>query len=795
MICDRLEADDRINTGFFKGNTTSHHNRTRFDLPTRLRGTTNMKLQASLLLLLALLNLRDASAANTGDASTFNPHRISFADLSKLNASFGRESAFLDALSDVGLVSIRDVPGYAALKDRALASLHACVLASSAPATVFADGTRRRSLATRTVPGPGGAQSIFPSGTADPACSTFAEASDALRSVVSDVTEAFGVAVADELELDMGTDGSSASNSPLLSTKDGAYSFDTFADIVKNGEHLEHFHSYQQAESTSLRSNKKGHQDTIDLHVDQGLFIVFTPGMLVDTEAGQLHDSPTTGFYIETKDGTVVEASFHADDIVVMLGDGVDQYVNPGNRSARKLRATPHALSMPDHSEQEARVWHGRMILPPPGALHPKHDTTFDDLRRLTIDASLGANGSEREFLDVGCSSPSNSVRHLQGGEETLCEKDSVFCWHRCMAGADYDISEEICGAQGLELKCINPREQVYIKGHGDYYPACTNSVVNATEYPTLPTFPRTDEICEPQFSAFASSLGTIISPKQSTGDAADGTDTSTAVPSRSSYDHVFDLKTAKFMWSIVDGKVVGRLAYNGIFGYLAIGLAGPPGSKHNGMNDAPIIMALPGGNYTAKYGLDLSLGPQINEHHIHPSGSSFRHWASPLEGRDTSSYSVETTDCFTAISFETDSISDQYFNVTGTDELIWAANSEDFFAGHHGKTDRAKFTINWVTGEGKIAKTPCKPWDAACLEKEKAETGGHDSGETDSHGSEYGSDHGSGETHHDSHGEEDTHSHGHDAEESVSEPSPAAGLRAGITSTVGLLALGMAFA
>jgi hypothetical protein len=65
-------------------------------------------------------------------------------------------------------------------------------------------------------------------------------------------------------------------NYPIMSSRDGTFSFDTFHDVVVNGEHLEHFHSYQRLEHKDAASGVE--KKTIDMHTDLGMFIAFTPG-------------------------------------------------------------------------------------------------------------------------------------------------------------------------------------------------------------------------------------------------------------------------------------------------------------------------------------------------------------------------------------------------------------------------------------------------------------------------------------------------------------------------------------
>ena len=121
--------------------------------------------------------------------------------------------------------------------------------------------------------------------------------------------------------------------------------------------------------------------------------------------------------------------------------------------------------------------------------------------------------------------------------------------------------------------------------------------------------------------------------------------------------------------------------------------------------------MALPGGNYSAYSGLDLTLDPTVEEYVIDPTETAFRHWMTPVTatGRGStgvSTYNVESNDCFTALSFKTSTIHTIDFNLTGSDELIWAANGRDYYVGYHGNA-RGRFAIHWPTGEVTVADSP----------------------------------------------------------------------------------------
>jgi len=636
--------------------------------------------------LYSIISLLPDNIISISEIEFHHPQKISYETLldEDLFHNSGSRDTFLDALTEYGIISVKNIPGYDSYKNMALQSLHQCALESSiAKEHVFSDGTIRRTFASNTIPGRGGQQKINHKKYESNACKKFAESSDLLRNSVAEGILAFS----------MGLNSILDTATPILSTEDGSYDFEDVMDMIESGEHLEHFHSYERGmydDSVNINDS------TIDLHTDQGLFIVFAPALLVPTSSTEMENvvSSKKDFYIQLQDGSVSFVEFDDDDLVFMLGDGVNQLINPMVKNKDvKLRATPHGLVMSEVNK--ARVWYGRMVLPPTDAVHPEHKLTFGYLRHRMIEESLSGDSNQKEMLGIGCSG--HSVARQM--EENVCAEGTTYCWHRCMEHADYNISTDICRERNLQLQCINPREQVYISGHGDFYPACSNSTENATEYPTLPGYSvyMDENKCGiEEWEDFSSTEG---------------------------YEHMFDRlgdnrgnrgywegaeskggNVTKFMWNVVDDKIQGKLVFNGLFGYLAMGFAHPEGNK-NGMNGASIIMAIPGGNYSAKFGLDLGMESSVNEYVIDLYGSSFRHWSDPLPGRDTSTYAVQETECFTALTFETNNINNIKFNISGTDDMIWAGNKVDSFCGSHGRGqdgrgDRDRFVVEWKTGK-----------------------------------------------------------------------------------------------
>lgn len=303
----------------------------------------------------------------TAEVADFTPEHVSYEYLTSgaASSSSSRGEPLLDALSSEGLVSISGIPDFADVKKSVMSWLHACIMDQGIDAkhvleTIEKDGTIRRTFASKTLPDDEGRKDFMLKDSADdelsPSCIKFSENLDDFRSRVGQVTKVF----AERLTSEMGA----SYEMPIMSTEDSIESFQTIADVVASGEHLEHFHSYQKVEKPrkdqqSLRSR----EETIDLHTDQGFFIAFAPGLMVT----HMDDKPdlntplyeSEGFYIEKSDGSRAHVRFTSeDDLIFMIGDGANQYINPKIKNSRTLRATPHSVKLLAHSENISRSWY-----------------------------------------------------------------------------------------------------------------------------------------------------------------------------------------------------------------------------------------------------------------------------------------------------------------------------------------------------------------------------------------------------------------------------------------------------
>ena len=651
-----------------------------------------MRISLTYILILAVQSCTEAS---TETQAEFRPDRVTYdilsSDPSTGTATPSAYEPLLDALSTEGLVSVTDIPGFAPLKRSLMKWLHTCIMDQGSDADnvlemVQKDGTIRRSFASVTVPGPGGDQDFTLTAeegqSLSPACHEFSKNLKEFRGLVADTTAMFSKRLHAEM--------STLYKMPLMDTVDGSQSFHTLEDVVSSGEHLEHFHSYQKIhKSPSLLRSEK--DETIELHTDQGFFIAFAPGLMVSHADNVPDNTPlweTEGFFIEKRDGTRAHVKFDSqDDLIFMMGDGVNQYINPkmkehSSAQMRTLRATPHSVILPAHDENLSRVWYGRMILPPKDAHSNNDGKSYGEVRSLftTSEVKPGSLGCSSQGEIRSLAEDHSGHNHNHGEHVGKCEEGSLWCWVRCMDLSTYNA--DTCDDQNLQLQCINPRDQ-FSNGddHGDFYPGCSNTTTPDAPYDPLDNYPRNDTTCtDAEWENFST---------------ADG------------YDHSFDLTSAKLMWTVKNEKIHGRLAYNGLHGWLALGFANlAENAGHNGMNGANILMSIPGDDYDAATGFDFTKNTSVAEYVIHEKASSFRHWKDPVvNSSSTVIASVNEHECFTYIDFEADGFNGQAFNTNGTDIMIWGANGKDKFAGYHGRSDRAKMSVEWSTGSVKILK------------------------------------------------------------------------------------------
>lgn len=359
----------------------------------------------------------------------FEPLTLSFKSFQE-EAIFPSE-AFERALSQDGLVAVRDIPGFDELKRIVVRSADQCKT-SRANAT-FNDGTLRYSLAAASNETTRGIFNVRPD-----ECPEFEKYNTQFRDIVTRSLDSFTSKVSQSFK----------PSEPLLTV--GSRVLHTVAELIKSADVLEQFHSFVPSDHASTRSEL-----TLEWHTDGGLLLVFTPAQMEDLSAG--------GFMIR-KEGVAQEVKFDPSvDLVFMFGDGVQRLVNP--KLPTRLSSTVHALKTPT----SRRWWYGRMMLPPGDALHTS-GLTYREVRNRVISSSYD------EVLEMGCSS--TLLRPLAVGARALlqnCAVNQTLCWAVCT-----DIPTKIlndCAALGQTPQCND---------HGDGFYPCVNKTFAPSSPPTV---------------------------------------------------------------------------------------------------------------------------------------------------------------------------------------------------------------------------------------------------------------------------------------------------------------------
>lgn len=173
---------------------------------------------------LALTFSFKVSSSFASDTQLFTPLRLSHESLTSV--SF--DTHLLDALTTDGIVSITNIPGFNDVKRNLMTHLHSCMLDMENNENLFKssynDGTIRRTMASVTIPGPGGARP-FDYDAKSLNCQAFSKDLELFRKMVDSTTDMF----ASRVSMDMG----SALKVPLMNTEDGEYSFDDFKDVAR----------------------------------------------------------------------------------------------------------------------------------------------------------------------------------------------------------------------------------------------------------------------------------------------------------------------------------------------------------------------------------------------------------------------------------------------------------------------------------------------------------------------------------------------------------------------------------
>lgn len=357
--------------------------------------------------------------------SGFVPHKVSLSNL-ELKTDDAK-SAILTGLEEVGLITINEIPNFEEIRQNILRSSAACLTQSKDESNKleFGDKSKRYSMGIETNEGVSNGLKLDLS---IQECVEFNELQEQFRALVSDITTKFSDLLDESLELN-------DKKNRLLFDTDTMEAATSISQIVSEGTHLEHFHLYEK--KTTL-NDLYATDFTRRLHTDQGLFIVLSPALTLNSETTSDH-----GFFIQLKNGEIVQPDFGKNkaELVFMIGDGYSQWISP--KTKVQFRATPHAVIMPYNANGlSKRSWYGRMILPKHSMFLEAQQQTFSQLKNKMT------SQNENDVTSAKFSACSNG---LVLGDRLLqsCGDDELFCWLECVPLNVFGCSDtevESCG-------------------------------------------------------------------------------------------------------------------------------------------------------------------------------------------------------------------------------------------------------------------------------------------------------------------------------------------------------------
>ncbi|TYZ61119.1 hypothetical protein PybrP1_005095 [[Pythium] brassicae (nom. inval.)] len=350
-------------------------------------------------------------------------------DFPALATSATERAALLSAMQADGILALRNVPGYAPLRAKYLATAAACAVTARDHNAEFllhrqlADGTERYTISTES------GRKLGDAGDETLAhcpgyLAVYREFSGLVEAAVAGVGTALDATRA--LHLATGT------GEPL-----------TARELMEESVHLDHFHAYQAAASG------RGHalddvQLSLEMHTDNGLLIAMSAPEYFDVAAsGEVRARQTrredAGLFIQTAAGETVRPVLVADELVLMLGSGADQWVTarPALRPVVHGMRFPHALSYADDATAHKllRAWFGKMVLLNADHVMQNTGMSFGEYANRTTRYLLEA-GADLDFAAAACP----PTRRLQASDTKCMTKTCTL-----KAGADATGMPESC--------------------------------------------------------------------------------------------------------------------------------------------------------------------------------------------------------------------------------------------------------------------------------------------------------------------------------------------------------------
>lgn len=438
----------------------------------------------------ALLSLSLALAAAVCAAESPADYAVPSVNYAQLSgdASNAYNRELLRALQKDGILALRNVPRYAELREKYLETAAACAVTASTDGAEFLlhrklrDGTNRYTISMESGRKLGdamenGGEEVLAR------CPEYQTVYEQFSAVVESAVANVGSALDATQEFQVVVEGGAAT---MLARK-----------LMDESVHLDHFHAYEAVADLDSATRRLSEEDdvtsdlSLEMHTDNGLMIAMSAPEYFDVAAsGEVSAKQTrsedAGLLIQTADGEIVAPLLRADELVLMLGSGIDQWIetSPPLRPVLHGMRYPRGLSYADGSDANEhhkllRAWFGKMVLLEPFQVMANTGMTYGEYANQTTRYLLESVDDQDAFAAVACpphrqlvasdsscslkvctakSSTSESAltyscqvtcNHDSTSDAALCEEycdcedateSGTTCWMLCVANLDSDV-------------------------------------------------------------------------------------------------------------------------------------------------------------------------------------------------------------------------------------------------------------------------------------------------------------------------------------------------------------------
>lgn len=294
--------------------------------------------------------------------------RVPPVDFTQLSSAVDNAHNFelLAKLQENGIIALQNVPNFSALRQEYLRTAATCAVQAQKQGAEFLlhrrlrDGTNRYTVSLES--GHQLSETLDQSETLLSICPEYVEIHAAFSAAVELAVANVGTAL-------------DATQKFHVVVEQGAVAM-TARKLLEESVHLDHFHAYEAAQG--LRRLEDDSEINVadmslELHTDNGLMIAMSaPEYFEVLSTGELQHKETqgedAGLFIQTASGEIVRPVLKPDELILMLGSGIDDWIktSPPLRSVLHGMRYPRAVSLVDGVEQGSKLlrsWFGKMIL------------------------------------------------------------------------------------------------------------------------------------------------------------------------------------------------------------------------------------------------------------------------------------------------------------------------------------------------------------------------------------------------------------------------------------------------